>query len=176
MKRLLEPYRYFILSLVLLVADQLTKFYVNKMIPLHSIAWSFGGDFFRLIHVRNKGAAFSLGSGLPDWLRTAFLVVVPLLVLLIVAVAVVRSKDVTVGQRWCLAAIVGGGLGNQLDRIFRPEGVVDFLDFKFYGLFGLERWPTFNIADAALVVSSIFLAILLVVQDLKRKKPAELEK
>ena len=38
--------------------------------------------------------------------------------------------------------IVGGGLGNLVDRFFRKEGVVDFIDVKFYGLFGLERWPT----------------------------------
>ena len=54
--------------------------------------------------------------------------------------------------------------------MFRPDGVVDFLDFKFYGLFGLERWPTFNIADASLVVASIVLVILLFIQEVKLRK------
>ena len=55
--------------------------------------------------------------------------------------------------------LVGGGLGNYVDRIFRPAGVVDFLDFKFYGIFGLERWPTFNVADMTVVISGILLFI-----------------
>jgi signal peptidase II len=55
--------------------------------------------------------------------------------------------------------MIGGGLGNYMDRIFRPEGVVDFLDFKFYGLLGMQRWPTFNLADMTLVVSAILLFI-----------------
>ena len=46
-----------------------------------------------------------------------------------------------------------------MDRIFRPLGVVDFIDVEFYGLFGLDRWPTFNVADAALSVSVIVLIL-----------------
>jgi len=90
-----------------------------------------------------------------------------------VAFYLMKGKDLTDGQRWTLAAVVGGGLGNQIDRIFRPDGVVDFLDFKFYGLFGLERWPTFNVADATLVVSSIILVILLYLQEARLRKTHE---
>jgi signal peptidase II len=56
-----------------------------------------------------------------------------------------------------LAAVLGGGLGNYVDRIFRRGEVVDFIDFKFYGIFGLQRWPTFNLADSTLVVGGILL-------------------
>ena len=58
-----------------------------------------------------------------------------------------------------VCGIVGGGIGNLIDRFFRPEGVVDFIDVKFYGLFGMERWPTFNVADSAVVVCGILLII-----------------
>jgi signal peptidase II len=167
---MLRKYRYFILSAVLMIADQITKFLVEKSIPPYTVAWNFGGDFFRLIHVKNQGVAFSMGSGFPDFLRVILFIVVPLLVLAAVGFYLVRGKDLTEGQKWSLAAIVGGGLGNQIDRIFRPDGVIDFLDFKFYGLFGLERWPTFNIADASLVVSSIILILLLILQEIKLKK------
>ena len=51
-----------------------------------------------------------------------------------------------------MAGILGGGIGNIIDRIFRPEGVVDFISVKFYGILGFDRWPTFNIADASVVV------------------------
>ena len=46
-----------------------------------------------------------------------------------------------------------------IDRIARPDGVIDFLSVKFYGLFGLERWPTFNVADSAVVVCGILLVV-----------------
>ena len=153
-----------------MAADQITKILVEKLIPLYTIAWSFAGDFFRLIHVKNLGVAFSMGNGFSDALRVVLFIVVPLLVLSAVGVYLIRGKDLTNGQRWILAAIIGGGMGNQIDRVFRPTGVVDFLDFKFYGLFGLERWPTFNIADASLVISSILLIILLIRQELQMRK------
>ena len=167
---ILHKYRYFILSAIIVGVDQVTKLIVAKLIPPYTIAWSFAGDFFRLIHVKNQGVAFSMGSGFPDALRVILFIIVPLFVLAAVGFYLVRGKDLTNGQRWTLAVIVGGGLGNQLDRIFRPDGVVDFLDFKFYGLFGLERWPTFNVADASLVVSSITLIILLILQELRLRK------
>ncbi len=166
----MRKYRYFILSALIIAADQFTKILVEKLIPPYTIAWSFAGDFFRLIHVKNQGVAFSMGSGFSDVLRIGLFIVIPLLVLIAVGYYLVRGKDLSGGQRWILAAIIGGGLGNQIDRIFRPDGVVDFLDFKFYGLFGLERWPTFNIADATLVVSSILLILLLIRQELNMRK------
>ncbi len=166
----MRKYKYFILSAIIVAADQITKILVEKLIPPYTIAWSFAGDFFRLIHVKNLGVAFSMGNGFSDALRVVLFIVVPLLVLSAVGVYLIRGKDLTNGQRWILAAIIGGGMGNQIDRVFRPTGVVDFLDFKFYGLFGLERWPTFNIADASLVVSSILLIILLIRQELQMRK------
>ena len=161
----MHRFRYFILSAVLLAADQISKALVVRFIPPYSVAWSFGRDFFRLIHVRNTGVAFSMGSGVSEAARIGLFIIVPLLVLAAVGVYLTAARELTTGQRWTLAAVLGGGLGNQIDRIFRPEGVVDFLDFKFYGLFGLERWPTFNVADASLVVSSLVLVILLIRQE-----------
>ena len=166
----MNKYKYFLLSAGLLLADQITKFLVVRNIPVYTVAWNLWGDFFRLIHVRNQGVAFSMGSGFPDFLRVILFIILPMIILSGVAVYLVRGKDLTEGQKWALAGIVGGGFGNQIDRIFRPEGVVDFLDFKFYGLFGLERWPTFNIADASLVVCSILLVLLLFKQEFSLRK------
>ena len=72
-----------------------------------------------------------------------------------------------------VVGIIGGGIGNLIDRIFRAEGVVDFIDVKFYGLFGMERWPTFNVADSAVVVCGILLIvsfIAMTIKDIKSKK------
>ena len=153
--------RYFILSAGIVIIDQLSKLLIVKLIPPLTIAWTFAGDFFRLVHVRNTGAAFSMGANIPGAYRTVLLIVIPVIALIGMGIYLVRGKDLSEGQRWMLAAILGGGLGNQIDRIFRFDGVVDFLDFKFFGVFGLERWPTFNIADASMVLASITLIILL---------------
>jgi len=157
------------LSLVIILADQVTKALVVARIPLRTAALSLGGDFFRLIHVRNTGVAFSLGDQLPETVRSILFSLLPLLILGYLAVYVVRSREESSLQRFCLGGIIGGGLGNLIDRIFRPDGVVDFLDVKFYGLFGLERWPTFNLADSAVVVCGILLFITLWFKEKKEK-------
>ena len=81
-----------------------------------------------------------------------------------------RSAEPTLFQRWVLCGIVGGGLGNVIDRVFRPEGVVDFVSVKFYGLFGFQRWPTFNVADSSVVVCALLLVISTLVIDSRRNK------
>lgn len=165
-----------VLLVVVVVLDQITKMLVVKNIPYYTIGAQFFGDFFRIIHVRNLGVAFSFGAGLSDSLRRLMFSIVPVVVLVLVMVIYFRNNDFTKLQRWAICGIVGGGLGNIIDRIFRPMGVVDFLDVKFYGLFGLERWPTFNVADSAVVVCGILLIvsfIVSIVKDSKAKKSEE---
>jgi signal peptidase II len=75
----------------------------------------------------------------------------------------VRSNDFTWLQRWAVAGIIGGGLGNLIDRIARPAGVVDFISVNLYGLLGLDRWPTFNIADASVVICGLILLVSILI-------------
>ncbi len=156
-------FRPLILTSIIIFFDQLTKLIIIRTIPLNSIGAAFAGDFFRIIHVRNLGAAFSLGEGLPPVLRIALVIILPVALIIGIVVCIIRSDDLTTVQRWLLAGIAGGGIGNVFfDRIFRPLGVVDFLDFKFYGLFGFDRWPTFNVADSATVICGTLLMINLI--------------
>jgi len=111
------------------------------------------------VHQKNTGAAFSMGDGLAEPLRVAVLIVLPLALMIALCVYYFKTDELTPVQRWALCGIIGGGVGNIVDRIARPEGVIDFLSFKFYGLFGLERWPTFNVADSAVVVCGILLVV-----------------
>jgi signal peptidase II len=84
----------------------------------------------------------------------------PLAVIALLFLYYLLTRDpLTRLQKWTFAALLGGGLGNYVDRIMRPEGVVDFLDVKFYGIFGLARWPTFNLADATVVIAGILLFV-----------------
>jgi signal peptidase II len=157
----------FSLTAAILLLDQLTKWIVSVTVRPWSVGFTCLNDFFRIIHVYNPGIAFSIGGDLSGSLRSVLFGLLPLIVILIVVAVYFRSDDLTRFQRWCIAGIVGGGLGNLIDRFFRPNGVLDFLDVKFYGLFGFERWPTFNVADSSVVVCGILLMLSLLVS-LKR--------
>ena len=152
------------LSLALVVADQLSKFWIVAHVPIYyrtGFTIEVIGDFFRIIHARNLGIAFSIGYNFPEIARRILFISLPAIVVLVLMVMLFRTDEFRGAQRWCVAAIIGGGVGNLIDRIFRVDGVVDFLDFKFYGLFGMERWPTFNVADSSTVVGGILLILLM---------------
>jgi len=147
------------LSVLLFGLDQFTKILVAHFIPSYTIGASFLGGFLRIIHVTNPGIAFSIGTELPGVMRQILFSLAPLAVIILVLGVYFRSKDLTTLQRWAIAGIIGGGLGNLFDRFFRAEGVIDFIDVKFYGLFGLDRWPTFNVADMSVLISGFILIL-----------------
>ncbi len=154
-----KPVVPFLLSAAIVLADQITKFAITATIRQGHIGWQAFGDFFWLVHQRNTGAAFSMGDGLPESLRVLVMILVPLALMVALCIYYFLTDELSLVQRWALCGIVGGGLGNIIDRVFRPDGVVDFLSVKFYGLFGLERWPTFNVADSSVVVCAIILVV-----------------
>ena len=158
------------LTIIVILLDQLSKLIVTDTIPLYGIGSSFFGNFLRIVHVNNPGIAFSIGQGWSIAVRSVLFRIIPLLVIIIVLGIYMRNDDFTKLQRWSIAGIAGGGLGNLLDRFFRSEGVVDFIDVKWFGItkspfkfLRWERWPTFNIADAAVVVCGILLIISFVI-------------
>jgi signal peptidase II len=150
----------FLLSGFIIAADQLVKGFIVTHWTGNRILDVFGNDVLWIIHVRNKAIAFSLGHNLPDTLRPFLFIILPIGVIIgLILGYYCKSREISPLQRWLFAGIIGGGLGNILDRIFRPDGVVDFISIKFYGLFGMERWPTFNIADASVVVCCIIFFV-----------------
>lgn len=174
-KRLQERMVPLSLAAAVIIVDQLTKWIISMTVRPWSVGVSLFGDFFRIVRVYNPGIAFSIGSGLADTVRSLIFGLMPLAVLVIVLVVYFRSNDLSKLQRWCVSGIVGGGVGNLIDRFLRPEGVLDFLDFKFYGLFGFDRWPTFNVADSSVVVCGLLLlsSILLTVQNERKTHKKE---
>jgi signal peptidase II len=149
------------LTALILLLDQAVKSYIVSNWPQQGslIKDVFNNDLLYIIHVRNKAIAFSLGHNLPEGLRPLLFIVVPILVLGFLAWFYFTSQDFSRFQRWAFAGIIGGGLGNILDRIFRPDGVVDFISIRIYGIFGMERWPTFNIADSSVVICCFLFLI-----------------
>lgn len=163
----------FILTGIIILADQITKSFIAFRWPLDGtfIKDVFGNDLVWILHVRNKAIAFSIGHNFPDFVRPLLFIILPLLVLALLVWYYFKSNEFSRLQRWAMAGILGGGLGNIIDRIFRPEGVVDFISIKFFGLFGLDRWPTFNIADSSVVVCGIILVVSMFLCE--RKEVAE---
>jgi signal peptidase II len=164
------------LSAGIILADQVSKLIVALKVSALPAAFPGGppglkviGDFFRILFVQNTAIAFSIGAGLPSGTQRTLFGFLPIIVVGVLLIYYLFTRDPLTGfQRWCFAALVGGGLGNFVDRIFRPAGVVDFLDFPnpFHGIFGLhswifrlDRWPTFNLADSTVVVTGILLFI-----------------
>ncbi len=153
----------FILTAIIIFMDQISKAFIVAHWPKEGtfIKDVFGNDFLWIIHARNKAIAFSLGENLPDNIKTILFIIVPCIVLVLLVVYYFRSSEFTSFQQWLITGIIGGGIGNLLDRIFRPEGVVDFISVNVYGFLGFSRWPTFNLADSSVVVCAILLFISL---------------
>jgi signal peptidase II len=176
-KALLSRLVPFSLTIAVIIVDQITKSFIAANWPIGVIIKKFfidasGDGILEIWHVRNKVIAFSLGRNLPEEIRPVLFIVLPLVVLGILIWYYMTFSEFTKLQRWAVAGIVGGGLGNLTDRIMRPDGVVDFISVKLSGIFGFERWPTFNVADSSVVVCVFLwlLSILITPNDWRSKK------
>jgi len=177
MKQLKEKLLPFSLTGFVILADQITKAVIVCNWPIdryNVIADVFNNGFFNIIHVRNPAVAFSMGNSIPDVVKPVIFIVLPILVLGFLIWYYFKSSDFTQLQRWAAAGIIGGGIGNIIDRIIRPEGVVDFIDVKFFEfIFASGRWPTFNLADATVVVCCLLLFFTILKGSGKTKKEVE---
>lgn len=160
----------FLLTAAVIIIDQISKAFIVKNWPRQGtlIKDVFNNDFLIIYHIRNKAIAFSLGDGIPQPFRFILFVIVPVVVLVFLVWYYFNTEEFNRIQRWAIAGIIGGGLGNIIDRIFRKDGVVDFISVKFYGLFGMQRWPTFNAADASVVVCCMLLLFTMLVNPRQR--------
>ena len=139
---------WFGLAALIVVADQLAKWAVlGAFAPGERLALT---GFFNLVLVFNKGAAFSFLAGAPGW-QTPLFVAVAAVAIVVVSVLLVRSPG-DPAMRAALALILGGALGNLIDRL-RYGQVVDFLDFHAFGW----HWPAFNVADSAITIGAALL-------------------
>lgn len=149
-----RPYRlFFIPALAVILLDQISKAVVIRTIPVHK-AFPVIEGIFDLVHVRNRGMAFGLmnhpGSHLSTYLLAATTVVAILLLLFWFTRLTKEESGVALG----LSLILGGALGNLIDRIRLGE-VIDFLDFYV----GPYHWPAFNVADSAITIGTFWLAL-----------------
>ncbi len=145
---------YFIVLVVTIVADQLTKSAVVSALNLYESREIIPG-LFNLVYVTNTGAAFSMLADLNSPWRHYFFLAIGILALIGLTLANWKLRQVNRLYSWPLALIAGGAAGNLVDRL-RFGSVIDFLDFYL----GNMHWPAFNLADSAICVGAgLFLLI-----------------
>jgi len=168
------------ITLGVIFLDQLSKFYIKGIeIPLLNISITgmyIGesikviGNFFKITYIENPGMAFGFnpGSDFKLWISIFSLIAS---IGLLIYLYIVRKNALSL--RIALAMILGGAVGNLIDRAFYGiiynyssifyGKVVDFLDFDFFNftIFGrnYERWPIFNFADAAVTIGVLILLL-----------------
>ncbi|HCS73298.1 MAG TPA: signal peptidase II [Clostridiales bacterium] len=134
--------------LLVIAADQIAKYItVQYLKPLNTISLLEG--VLSLTYVENRGAAFGILQN-QRW----FLIILPLLIVTFSTIYLIKNRKEPLLTRISLAVILGGAIGNLLDRIFRTY-VVDMFQFTFI------QFPVFNIADMAVVCATIVLALQL---------------
>jgi signal peptidase II len=134
----------FLISLVIIVLDQITKHLVLKyMNPFESIEIF---PFLHIVSVRNTGGAFGMFKSVGSTLFIA----VSVMAIIFVIWLLIRAKEGYFG----LSLILGGAIGNLIDRL-RYGWVVDFIDFSI----GKFHWPAFNVADSALTIGVIVVLL-----------------
>lgn len=155
--RLMLPW--LIVAMVVVALDQASKLFVlARFAPGESLRVT---SFFDLVLVYNKGAAFSFLASADGW-QTPLLVVVALVAVTIVFWMLWRNPSRLLLDSG-LALILGGAIGNVIDRIAYGK-VVDFLLFHAYGW----SYPAFNVADSAITVG----AAILIIESFMTQKPA----
>ena len=176
------------LSLVIFVIDIISKWAVQNSLASNPSGVTLIPNFLHVILTHNLGASFGIGSnGELGW-RIFWIAISIILSGVLIFVFVKYFKKFSNLQRAALALMIGGAVGNMIDRIFYWnaivgfDGVIDWIDFQF----GSWHFATFNIADSALVIGVIIIIIIEVIniiKDVRMKSkrgdydlsPAELE-
>lgn len=158
-RRVLATHRiiYALIVVLIFAGDQITKRIVQHSIPHGGVITVIPGCF-NLIRTENSGIAFSLFSGASSPWKLALLIGVSLALLITVVIVALKSRQMNWQTGVGLALIVGGASSNLFDRIRFGE-VVDFLDIYYRSY----HWPTFNMADSAIVVGAGLLLLEILV-------------
>jgi signal peptidase II len=142
---------YITVALLVTVLDQIVKSLVDRFMSLHESRVLVEG-FLHLTYVRNRGAAFGILSDAEIPYQSLVFSVVSALALLAIAVYAWRLPAGSRLPRLALALVIGGAVGNLIDRA-RLGYVIDFVDV-FWGAY---HWPAFNVADSAISVGVVLL-------------------
>ncbi len=138
---------YLILTILLIIIDQVTKILTVKYIPLEE-SFSVINGILSLSYIKNSGAAWGIFAG-GRW----FLIIFTAIVLIFLTVIIIKRKSENKLFCYSLSLIYAGAIGNIIDRIFRDGMVIDMIKVDFI------NFPIFNFADCCVVVGTILLSI-----------------
>lgn len=130
----------------IVICDQITKAIVDRTMSLYDSIQIIDG-LFNLTYVRNTGAAFGIFAGSHEVFRRPFLIGVSIVAIGFILAMLRRLREDATGLAVALAFILGGAIGNLIDRIVYGE-VIDFLDVYW----STYHWPAFNIADSFITI------------------------
>lgn len=144
---------YLILTIVVLIADQWTKYWAMTSLRLATSIEVIPG-FFRFTYATNRGVAFSMFAESELNVRLIF-ATISTIAALSVGIYLLRTAASRVRMSVALSLLLAGIIGNLIDRVRLGE-VVDFLDFHLADKY---TWPTFNVADAVICAGAVLLAL-----------------
>lgn len=141
-----DKLRFLLICIVAIVSDQISKIIIIKNIPLYASIKIIPG-FFDITHLHNMGGAFGLGANQSEAVRTFVFIGMAFLALILILWFYKTTPKEFVWLRIAYSMILGGAIGNLIDRI-RMGYVVDFLDVYIKNM----HWPAFNIADSFITI------------------------
>jgi signal peptidase II len=150
--------RYLFIALIIIVFDQISKILIVKSLSEKETV-SIIGDLLRFSFIYNEAGAMGTRVG-PSWVYT----ILTLVALVFILRYFLSSKSDGYVSKTSLAFILGGAVGNLIDRVTYGK-VVDFIDFDFPDIpyLNLDRWFIFNIADAAITVGICLFALSIII-------------
>jgi len=144
-----------ILIAVSILLDQFSKFLIRQNVDQYSEI-KLIGDYFILTNVENSGAFLGMGSDFSPFVKTIFLLILPVIVLICIMIYVYRDKQIDKISLIGFCFIIGGGIANIYDRILYGS-VTDFL---FIDLGGIFKTGIFNIADLSVTTGMILILLM----------------
>lgn len=143
---------------LVIIIDQIVKIYVESSMHLHQ-SIEVLENFFHFTYIRNRGAAFGILSGADSAFRVPFFLAVSAIAIATIIYMIHRYEGRSGLFPAALALILGGAIGNMIDRIRLGE-VIDFIDIHWYR----HHWPAFNIADSAITIGIGLLIIQMLIE------------
>ena len=144
-----------ILIAVIFLFDQLSKFLIRQNVDQYSEI-KLIGEYFILTNVENSGAFLGMGSDFSPFIKTIFLLILPIIILICIMIYVYRDKEIDKISLIGFCFIIGGGIANIYDRILYGS-VTDFL---FIDLGGIFKTGIFNIADLSVTTGMILILLM----------------
>jgi len=140
-------------ALAILFIDQITKLLIIRSFRVYESLVVVEG-FFNIVHVRNRGMAFGFLNRSEGEMAFYFLLFATIAAVVLILLWAWKLKPSEIGMILGLSFIIGGAMGNLVDRL-RLREVIDFLDFHI----GSYHWPAFNVADSAITIGTFWVAI-----------------